>query len=60
MGIKHNSRWIVFYHQGDINDAWKAGGSGASEEIREQAFKMGINVINYAFTQYLSQHFGEE
>jgi hypothetical protein len=60
LGMKHNGRWIVFYHQGDIHDAWKTGGSGASEELREQAFKMGINVINYAFTQYLSQHFGEE
>ncbi|MCZ7646468.1 MAG: DUF4159 domain-containing protein [Planctomycetota bacterium] len=23
LGIKHEGRWIVFYHPGDINDAWK-------------------------------------
>ncbi len=23
MGIKHEVRLVVFYHQGNINDAWK-------------------------------------
>ena len=55
LGLKYNGRWIVFYHQGDINDAWKTGGSGISEEKQELAFKMGANVIAYAFTQYLAQ-----
>jgi len=59
MGMKHNGRWVVFYHQGDINDAWKEGGSGASEAVRAAAFKMGTNVINYSFTQYLSIHYGD-
>ena len=31
LGLKHNGRWVVFYHQGDIYDAWKTGHSGASE-----------------------------
>ena len=57
MGIKHNGRWIAFYHQGDINDAWQTGGSGVSEATRTQAFKMGINVVNYAFNQYMSHHY---
>lgn len=55
LGLKYNGRWIVFYHQGDINDAWKTGGSGTSPEVQERAFKMGANVIAYAFTQYLAQ-----
>ncbi len=56
-GMKFNGRWVVFYHQGDINDAWRTGGSGVTPEIQERAYKMGANVIAYAFTQYLSRHF---
>lgn len=58
-GIKHNGRWAVFYHQGDINDAWQSGSSGVTENVRKQAFQMGVNVVNYAFTNYLELHFGE-
>jgi len=60
LGIKHNGRWVAFYHQGDINDAWQTGGSGVSEATRSQAFKMGINVVNYAFNQYMNLMYGEE
>jgi hypothetical protein len=58
-GLKHNGRWVVFYHQGDINDAWQEGGSGVTANTRKAAFKMGINVVNYSFNQYLAIHFGE-
>ena len=58
MGIKYQGRWVVFYHQGDINDAWKTGHSGASPGVAEQAYKLGINVINYAFNQYMNLNFG--
>ena len=51
-GIKHEGRWIVFYHPGDINDAWKDGHSGASEAVAEQAYQLGVNVVYYAFVQY--------
>lgn len=27
LGIKHDGRWCVFYHPGDMNDAWKSKGS---------------------------------
>ncbi len=57
MGIKYKGRWVVFYHQGDINDAWKTGHSGASSGVAMQAFKMGVNVMNYAFNQYMSINF---
>jgi len=56
LGVKHEGRWVAFYHQGDINDAWQDGGSGASEALRNQAFRMGVNVVHYSFRQYLSRH----
>lgn len=57
LGMKHQGRWVVFYHQGDINDAWQTGGSGASPSLRTQAFKLGVNAVNYAFNQYYARHF---
>lgn len=59
MGVRHNGRWVVYYHQGDINDAWKDGHSGENPVIAEQAYKLGVNVINYSFNQYYRIHFGE-
>jgi len=59
LGIKHNGRWVVFYHQGDVNDAWKTGHSGADKTTAMTAYKLGINILNYAFTQYLQIHFGQ-
>ncbi len=59
VGLKHNERWIVFYHQGDVNDAWKTGHSGASEGQAMQAYRLGINIINYAFNQYMHIHYGD-
>jgi hypothetical protein len=58
LGIKHNGRWVVFYHQGDINDAWKTGHSGVSEPVAAAAYRMGVNVIHYSFTQYMAIHHG--
>jgi len=57
LGLKHNGRWIVFYHQGDVNDAWKDGHSGAGPELASQAYKLGINIINYAFNRYYELHY---
>ncbi len=59
LGLKHNGRWIVFYHQGDLNDAWQTGHSGITEGKADLAYKMGINVINYAFNAYYTLHYGE-
>lgn len=60
LGVKYKGRWVVFYHQGDINDAWKTGHSGASESVASQAYKLGVNIIYYAFTQYMAINFGGE
>lgn len=57
VGWKHNERWIVFYHQGDVNDAWKTGHSGATDAQAMQAYKLGVNLMNYAFNQYMAAHF---
>lgn len=58
VGLKHHGRWIVFYHQGDLNDAWKTGHSGIDAGLANQAYKMGVNIMFYAFTHYLDQHRG--
>jgi hypothetical protein len=55
LGIRHKGRWVVFYHPGDINDAWKTGHSGMDPRLAEGATQMGVNIIYYAFTQYLEQ-----
>ncbi len=55
-GIMHQGRWMVFYHQGELNDAWKTGHSGLSEAMADSAYKLGINVIFYSFTHYLDRH----
>jgi hypothetical protein len=59
MGLKYNGRWVVFYHQGDLNDAWQTGHSGAAPHLADQAYKLGINIINYSFNQYYERHFGQ-
>jgi hypothetical protein len=59
VGLKYNERWITFYHQGDMKDAWKTGHSGVTELQALQAYKLGINIMNYAFNQYISAHFGQ-
>ena len=56
LGIKHDGRWIVFYHPGDLNDAWKGENvSGLEPHQTEGAFEMGLNIIYYAFTNYLEE-----
>ncbi|MEO5368127.1 MAG: DUF4159 domain-containing protein [Magnetococcus sp. WYHC-3] len=55
LGIKHEGRWVVFYHPGDIHDAWKTGHSGLNEALADDATKTGINVIYYAITRYLEK-----
>jgi len=53
-GMKFQGRWAVFYHPGDLNDAWKTGRSGISREMAESAHKMGVNIAWYASKTYLA------
>ena len=57
MGIRDEGRWCVFYHPGDVNDAWKDDHSGASAEVADQAYKLGVNIMFYAFNQYYQRHY---
>ena len=57
MGVRDEGRWVVFYHPGDINDAWRDDHSGASPEVADQAYKLGVNVMFYAFNQYYRRHY---
>jgi len=53
LGIKHEGRWVVFYHPGDMNDAWKSQGfTDVSPEMRDAAFSLGINLVYYSFNQW--------
>ncbi len=53
LGLKHEGRWIAFYHPGDMNDAWKSPGySDVTPEMRDAAMHLGINLVYYAFTQW--------
>ncbi len=52
-GIKHEGRWIVFYHPGDMNDAWKSPGfTDVTPEMREAAMNLGVNLVYYSFNQW--------
>ena len=53
LGVKHQNRWAVFYHPGDMNDAWKTGGSGMSRDLMDQSYRLGMNIVYHAFTNYL-------
>lgn len=57
MGIREDGRWLVYYRPGDINDAWRDDHSGASAEVADQAYKLGVNVMFYAFNQYYRRHY---
>ena len=57
MGIRDEGRWVVFYHPGDVNDAWRDDHSGASAEVADQAYKLGVNIMFYAFNQYYKRHY---
>ena len=53
LGIKHEGRWIVFYHPGDMNDAWKNPGfTDVTPEMREAAMNLGVNLVYYSFNQW--------
>lgn len=53
LGVKYRDRWVVFYHPGDLNDAWKTGSSGLDPRLASGSMEVGLNVMYYAFTHYL-------
>ena len=49
LGIRVGDRWAVFYHPGEMLDAWKDSHSGAPEAMAIAAYKLGFNLIAYAY-----------
>lgn len=52
LGWKVEGRWVVYYHPGDIGDAWTDDHSGVSVDIYEGCYQLGTNIINYAHAEY--------
>jgi hypothetical protein len=52
LGWVVDGRLAVYYHPGDIGDAWADGHSGVPQEVWESSFQLGINVIYYAHSEY--------
>ena len=52
LGWSTDGRWLVYYHPGDISDAWADGHSGVSSEIYNGCYQLGANVINYGHVEY--------
>lgn len=53
LGIRRGTRWAVFYHPGDMHDAWKTGNSGMDPQMARHSMQLGINIIYHAVTHYL-------
>jgi len=51
-----DGRLCVFYYPGDLLDAWKSGHGGLNETKVASAFKLGMNVIFYAYSHWLDMH----
>ncbi|HBE73541.1 MAG TPA: hypothetical protein DDW31_05580 [candidate division Zixibacteria bacterium] len=50
-GIFHRGRLVVLYtHNTNISDGWTPA-HGDAEETREQAFRMGVNILWYVLTR---------
>ncbi len=52
MGWKKDGRWVAFYHQGSISDAWKDTHGGTSAESAEQSYQLGVNILAQAMAGY--------
>jgi hypothetical protein len=55
-GLRYNDRWVVYYHPGDLGDAWRNDHAGMDDAIVARAFKLGVNIMNYAFNTYTDLH----
>jgi len=52
LGWSQDGRWLVYYHPGDISDAWADGHSGVSPEIYNSCYQLGSNIINYSYSEH--------
>lgn len=52
-GVRHEGRWMVYYHPGDLNDPWKAAQfQEYRPEVQRAAMQLGINIVYYSFNQW--------
>ncbi len=56
LGLRYNDRWVVYYHPGDLGDAWRNDRAGMDDAVVARAFKLGVNIMNYAFNTYTDLH----
>ena len=47
-----DSRLAVYYHPGDIGDAWADGHAGVPESVYKACYRLGGNVMLYSYTGY--------
>lgn len=52
LGWRVDGRLVVYYHPGDIGDAWADDHAGVSPEVWEACYQLGTNVIFYAHSEY--------
>jgi hypothetical protein len=60
LGLKHEGRWVVFYHPGDVADALETGGSGAPERNVQAARMVVANVVWYAIRKHAEHRRADE
>lgn len=53
MGVRIDGRLAVFYHPGDIHDAWKTGHEGLPQQKWQNALMVGYNVVYHSVTNYV-------
>jgi hypothetical protein len=42
----------VYYHPGDIGDAWADGHAGVPRQVWQSGFRLGGNIMLYAHSEY--------
>jgi len=52
LGWAADGRWLVYYHPGDISDAWADGHAGIPSDIYNACYQLGANVIFYGHVEY--------
>ena len=47
-----DGRLAVYYHPGDVGDAWADGHAGVPRQVWESGFRLGGNILLYAHSEY--------
>jgi len=47
-----DGRLAVYYHPGDIGDAWADGHAGVPRQVWESGFRLGGNIMLYSHSEY--------